>query len=125
MKRLTCPLEIHNGVQLYGINTNSDNKVGEITQALGKYEDAEEQGLLLRLPCKVGDVIYRVDRKTIYPIIGRNDFKIILGKIHIFCDSERYSDYVCYEDIGKTVFFTQKEAEQRIKELESEELELE
>lgn len=26
---------------------------------LGELEDAEEQGLLLRLPCKVGDTVYR------------------------------------------------------------------
>ena len=26
---------------------------------LAEYEDMEEQGLLLRLPCKVGDTIYR------------------------------------------------------------------
>ena len=29
-------------------------------QKLGAYEDAEEQGLLLRLPCKVGDTVYKV-----------------------------------------------------------------
>lgn len=33
---------------------------------LAAYEDAEEQGLLLRLPCKVGDTVY-VD-STILPI---------------------------------------------------------
>ena len=27
---------------------------------LKEYEDAEEQGLLLRLPCKVGDTIYYI-----------------------------------------------------------------
>lgn len=27
---------------------------------LADYEDAEEQGLLLRLPCKVGDTVYKV-----------------------------------------------------------------
>lgn len=27
---------------------------------LQEYEDAEEQGLLLRLPCKVGDTVYKV-----------------------------------------------------------------
>lgn len=29
---------------------------------LAAYEDAEEQGLLLRLPCKVGDAAYLIDR---------------------------------------------------------------
>lgn len=31
---------------------------------LGKYEDAEEQGLLLRLPCKVGTKVYEVSNNT-------------------------------------------------------------
>lgn len=35
-------------------------------EKLAAYEDAEEQGLLLRLPCKVGDTVY-VD-STILPI---------------------------------------------------------
>ena len=29
-------------------------------EKLGKYEDAEEQGFLLRLPCKVGDTVYKL-----------------------------------------------------------------
>ncbi len=30
--------------------------MAELREALKRYEDAEEQGLLLRLPCKVGDM---------------------------------------------------------------------
>lgn len=30
---------------------------------LAEYEDAEEQGLLLRLPCKAGDTVYAIDKK--------------------------------------------------------------
>lgn len=30
----------------------------KICQKLGEYEDAEERGLLLRLPCKVGDTVF-------------------------------------------------------------------
>ena len=29
-----------------------------ILQSLADYEDAEEQGLLLKLPCKAGDILY-------------------------------------------------------------------
>ncbi len=36
------------------INKKMRNKLGE-------YEDAEEQGLILRLPCKVGDTVYCVE----------------------------------------------------------------
>ena len=31
-----------------------------IVEKLAAYEDAEEQGLLLKLPCKVGDTVYAI-----------------------------------------------------------------
>lgn len=58
---------------------SSENNLTEILEKLGKYEDAEEQGLLLRLPCKVGDTVY-VD-STILPI----------------------EDMECYEDIDNEI----------------------
>lgn len=33
---------------------------GDAADKLADYEDAEEQGLLVRLPCKVGDTVYRI-----------------------------------------------------------------
>ena len=35
----------------------------EAVSALEEYEDAEEQGRLVRLPCKVGDTVYLIQRK--------------------------------------------------------------
>ncbi len=32
--------------------------IGDVANKLAEYEDLEEQGLLLKLPCKVGDTIY-------------------------------------------------------------------
>lgn len=40
----------------------------KILTKLAVYEDLEEQGLLVRLPCKIGDTVYRVnagDRKSV------------------------------------------------------------
>ena len=42
------------------INT-IESYIWEIVKELKQYRDAEEQGLLLRLPCKVGDTVYLVD----------------------------------------------------------------
>ena len=39
----------------------SDELLLEIANRLAEYEDAEEQGLLVRLPCKVGDRMYFLD----------------------------------------------------------------
>jgi hypothetical protein len=38
----------------------SDYPIRRIIERLADYEDAEEQGLLLRLPCKVGDTVYKL-----------------------------------------------------------------
>lgn len=35
-------------------------KYGEAIDKLAEYEEAEEQGLLLRLPCKLGDIIDKI-----------------------------------------------------------------
>ena len=68
------------------------------------YKDLEEQGLLLRLPCKVGDSIYSVIE---------DDLTIIELKFSLDFYVRRKND------IGKTVFLTQAEAEQKLKEMES------
>lgn len=39
--------------------------MAELREKLKRYEDAEEQGLLLRLPCKVGDTVYVIAPKFI------------------------------------------------------------
>ena len=40
-------------------NCDCDNcKLGKQLVKLARYENEEEQGLLLRLPCKVGDAVY-------------------------------------------------------------------
>lgn len=78
-----------------------------------KYKDLEEQGLLLRVPCKVGD--------TVYVIVGKN---ISVQKIQrTTIDSEMKIEFCTKKrgfalfDIGKTVFLTKSEAEQKLKEL--------
>ena len=94
-----------------------------IRQALDKlaeYEDLEEQGLLLRLPCKVGDTVYSIANDgKIYPVKATREVRIVNDVLHIICESCRYSDLVSYDDIGKTVFLTQAEAEQKLNEMES------
>lgn len=54
---------------------------GSPTEKLAAYEDAEEQGLLLRLPCKVGTIIYKIENNT-DACCKCNDFKIS------YCDDD-------------------------------------
>ena len=72
---------------------------------LAAYEDAEEQGRLVILPCKVGSHVYRVwitDGRN--PEITEHDMSDLL---HIV----RWMD-----KFGKTVFLSHEEAEAALKE---------
>ena len=89
-------------------------------QKLKDYENLEEQGRLVKLPCKVGDTVYSIANDgKIFPVKATREVRIVNGVLHIICESCRYSDLVSYDDIGKTVFLTKSEAEQKLKEMES------
>ena len=90
-----------------------------ILEKLADYEDLEEQGLLVRLPCKVGDTVYRVNAGAKQPIIP-----MTVSEIHFLCyKNERAVRFdaigkedmgeSCYrlEDIGRIVFLTHEEAD--------------
>lgn len=94
--------------------------IDDVIDKLAQYEESEEQGLLLRLPCKVGYTVYSIANDgKIYPVKATREVRIVNGVLHIICESCRYSDLVSYDDIGKTVFLTKSEAEQKLKEMES------
>ena len=82
-------------------------QVKEYLEELKRYRDLEEQGLLLRLPCKVGDIVYRIINQrdnyddTVYQIVSSAIFELSM-----------------IDEIGKTVFLTQAEAEQKLKKME-------
>ena len=75
------------------------NEVIEALSKLAAYEDAEEQGRLLVLPCKVGDKIYQTDGIRVYESTVRQ----------LIFDTENIAFDV--RAIGKTVFLTREEAE--------------
>lgn len=100
-----------------------------IVQKLGEYEDLEEQGLLLRLPCKVGDTVYRINngaRKPIIPLyVVEIRFKQVGSYIRekICCSDDSMtntaSSIYYKEDIGNRIFLSKAEAEQKLKEMGS------
>ncbi len=100
----------------------------KILTKLADYEDLEEHGLLVRLPCKVGDTVYRVNSGAKQPIIP-----MTVSEIHFLCcKNERAVRFdaigkedmgeSCYrlEDIGRIVFLTHEEAVNKLEELENE-----
>ena len=96
-------------------------------EKLATYEDLEEQGLLVRLPCKVGDTVYRVNAGAKQPIIP-----MTVSEIHFLCyKNERAVRFdaigkedmgeSCYrlEDIGRIVFLTLEEVEKKLEEMKN------
>ena len=66
-REMICRFEDCDICEEYCPHMNEDNCscLQAVIEKLGEYEDAEEQGLLLRLPCKVGDTIWCI-RVRIY-----------------------------------------------------------
>ena len=95
------------------------NKEDNISDKWNEYKQLDEQVLLFRLPCNEGDTVYAIDGKNIQTLKAKNDIALLSGRLCIFAENRHYADYVCYDDIGKTVFLTQAEAEQKLKEMES------
>lgn len=96
---------------------------------LKQYRDLEEQGLLLRLSCKVGDTVYYISEGFIEPCTveviflanytDKDGNHSYMAEIHYDREDCPYvSTEIYFTDIGKTVFFTQAEAEEKLKELE-------
>ena len=89
-------------------------------EKLTDYEDAEEQGRLIKLPCKVGDKVYglsmgKIIRLTVneISIFRMKGEKIINAKCQ---NNDEFRNYV-EREFGKTVFITKSEAEAKLKEL--------
>ena len=88
---------------------------------LAEYEDLEEQGLLLRLPCKVGDTVYalRYGEENDFIIVETKIIEIRQNMNGIFFEPLISRKAYKTEDFGKEVFLTQAEAEQKLKQMES------
>lgn len=96
------------------------NKIyaGEAINKLAQYEDLEEQGLLDIRPCKVGNELFNIVKHGVGLDIYENQIHsgvIEEIRVQIFCNGGIYS--CSLSDIGKTVFLTKEEAEQKLKEL--------
>ena len=94
----------------------------ECLNKLVEYEDLEEQGKLLKLPCAVGDTVYIVEDDCDY---GWDCYTKAMCKnceyrnLHIEEDIFSLSEIALHlNNFGKTVFITREEAEAALKEME-------
>lgn len=101
-------------------------------EKLATYEDLEERGLFVRLPCKVGDMVWD-------NVFGYPESYEIKAFSYGYCDSyvepdiedqiifyyENYSGSITgafpMSEIGKTVFLTREEAEKKLEEMKKNE----
>lgn len=100
------------------------------------YEDLEEQGLLVRLPCKVGDDVYIIPSPSVYRLNIINGYEklnkichqhvgtIVITAGHWYATSrEEYGVYneKVLNDIsfGTTWFLTREEAEKKLEEIQN------
>ena len=120
--------------------TNSDKEIPTLSNnaeywlqayfKLKEYEDLEEQGLILKLPCKVGDTVWDNDygKPCPYTVTGFSfgtgegyiDEPVSLKEVVYY-----YSNYsgsitgsFALSELGKSVFLTQAESEKKLQESE-------
>lgn len=92
--------------------------VAELLEELKSYKGLEEQGLLVRLPCKVGDDLYCIVNGEVKKLkvhsFGVPDFEITDIEFK-YVDGFKIVRFV--GEVGKTVFLTREEAEKKLEEM--------
>ena len=136
MKRLT-EKDWKDKCEGYPWNVHPVKDIDELPyyKKLAAYEDDEEQGLLLRLPCKVGDTVYVVTSPfNVFDDIEYDEnmkdevYEAYVSSVSFYKSGEQYRIYAkatnhfigvyfrkC--DFGKTVFLKKSEAEAKLKEM--------
>ena len=101
---------------------SNENQFGrnEAYYKLQHYEDLEEQGKLIKLPCKIGDTVWDIkwwdDTTETRVIDGKTYFRRVM-KHKVTKSKFSLRDY---KELGKTVFLTKEEAEAALKGVKNE-----
>ena len=91
--------------------------VEDMVKKLADYEDLEEQGRLVKLPCKIGTEVYDItwwDNAQEKVVVKGKTYYRTVHKHKVTKLPFTYSDI---DNFGKTVFLTKSEAEAKLKEL--------
>ncbi len=130
MERLTKRyIDEDDGRKSIGVYTGSiipeiffeGEKEYRVCEKLATYEDLEEQGLLVRLPCKIGEKLWciingKINELRVYrfdmPAFGTTDIAFR------YADGFQLKRFV--GNLGKTVFLTREEAEKKLEEMKHE-----
>ena len=108
--------------------------VENMIKKLATYEDLEEQGLLVRLPCKLKDKLYHfygIDLEDNFADVISDEIIMEVVATEFIIDSYETAiksitdwnspyEYLPVVEFGKTVFLNREDAERKLKELENE-----
>lgn len=105
------PAEVHSMCGEWRAMMSVLNSIGGGYTRLRELAEADKDGRLVVLPCKVGDVVYfallgRIIEKQVFSIVSFSD------STRIYCGGT--SEYFRPEDIGKTFFLTREGAEKAL-----------
>ena len=109
--------------------------VAELLEELKSYKEAEEQGLFVRLPCKVGDTVWVVTSQI--NVFGYDEYdgdeeyevyESFLSSVSYYASGEQFRIYakvtnsfiVAYFrecDFGESIFLTREEADKKLEEM--------
>ena len=109
----------------------------DVMNALADYEDLEEQGLLVRLPCKVGDTVWVVTSPI--NVFGYDEYdgdaeyevyESFLSSVSYYASGEQFRIYAKVTnsfiaayfrecDFGESIFLTREDAEKKLEKLQN------
>lgn len=136
MKRLTQWIGEDEDRQAIPRTDVRKNGHGRCCNKLAHYEDLEEQGLLVKLPCRIGDDIYIIPSPSVYGLNVINGYENLNKVYHqhvgsiTFIDDHWYAtsheEYGIYNEevlndiaYGITWFTDRKEAEKKLEEMKN------
>lgn len=93
-------------------------KLHSALMELKKYQEADKDGRLVVLPCKVGDVVYGFHNgQTILPMVAKWVETSADGWTIAVQYTPMAPKFYLFSDFGKTVFLTREEAEKALEAL--------
>lgn len=115
-------VEIDSTVGLLALFYRNLWAIADLREKLKEYEDLEEQGRLVILPCKVGDTVYAIGFNNNKPIIYESVVLSILITekeiaFNVKVDEFGINSKLKQSMFDKTVFLAKSEAEAKLKEL--------
>jgi len=131
MERLRNDFVLNNAINAFEHTADSalDRCTLDFLKELRKYRKAENEGLLLRPKCRLGDIVYALwsvpteSKYVIYPaevkeinLCSTNAQKMLMYKLEPIAFRGRYNKYYD-DDFGKLVFMTEEEAEQALEQM--------